>query len=155
MPLSQTAVDNLNANAQVLIEFQRWAEAENERIAENFTNAAEAYEKVDQEYKDKLNDPGREAAVDAIQLPAPKFPSRHFPSCRPLRLLRRRRVQHRSPQTQAIQWSATRVCHSKRRWCDWQKAAQRSRCTPIGFPGDWEGDAADAAFARMNDFATG
>ena len=72
LPSTNDAIANLNANAQSLKEFVRWAEVENQRIAEMLDIAAQAYQKVDDDYGRALDNPERAAAVEAITIPAPQ-----------------------------------------------------------------------------------
>ena len=72
LPSTNDAVANLNANAQSLKEFVRWAEVENQRIAEMLDIAAQAYQKVDDDYGRAIDNPERAGAVEAITIPAPQ-----------------------------------------------------------------------------------
>ena len=80
LPSTNDAIANLNANAQSLKEFVRWAEVENQRIAEMLDNAAQAYQKVDDDYGKAIDDPERLSAVEAITIPAPQTPPPEIPS---------------------------------------------------------------------------
>ncbi len=57
LPLAKDAVDNLNDNARMLADYQTWAEAENNAIAEMLINAAKAYEEIDNEYQGRSTIP--------------------------------------------------------------------------------------------------
>src|SRR5689334_16110242 len=72
VPSTNDAIANLNENAQSLKEFERWAEVENQRIAEMLEIAAQAYQKVDDDYGTAIDNPERTTAVDAISVPAPQ-----------------------------------------------------------------------------------
>jgi hypothetical protein len=72
LPSTNDAIANLNDNAQSLKEFERWAEVENRRIAEMLEIAAAAYQKVDDDYGEAIENPERVAAVDAITIPDPQ-----------------------------------------------------------------------------------
>ena len=69
VPSTSDAIANLNANAQSLKEFERWAEVEHQRIAEMLDIAAAAYQKVDDDYGKAIENPERVAAVEAITIP--------------------------------------------------------------------------------------
>ena len=83
LPSTNDAIANLNDNAQSLKEFVQWAEVENQRIAEMLDIAAQAYQKVDDDYGRALDNPERAAAVEAITIPAPTDAAARNPrSCR-------------------------------------------------------------------------
>ncbi|MGV0791218.1 PPE domain-containing protein [Mycolicibacterium sp. XJ1819] len=154
LPLAKTAVTKLNENARVLIEYQKWAQAENTRIAEMLTNAAAAYEKIDTEYKDKLDDPGRRSAINAIPLPAPATELPPLPDS-----------PSASTGVSAAGYSDVKKTETDLSAGDHGSsldAVQAEWTTAQGFVEshamqkvdvDWEGEAADSAFARMNAFS--
>lgn len=155
VPLAGDAASNLNDNARTLHEFQAAAETENERVAEMLNLAAAAYQKVDDDYKGKLDESNRLAAVDAITVPVPSTPMPTIPDN--VGLLTVLSADYADVETThgqlnnaeggasamvaAIQWSVMG---------DFAEAhAQKLEVAPEG----WEGDAADAAYARMNAFS--
>src|SRR4029079_11368984 len=79
VPSTTDAIANLNENAQSLKAFERWAEVENQRIAEMLEIAAQAYQKVDDDYGTAIDDPERAAAIEAISVPAPQTQPHDIP----------------------------------------------------------------------------
>ncbi|SEH56700.1 hypothetical protein SAMN04489835_1522 [Mycolicibacterium rutilum] len=154
LPSSSAAVANLNANAQSLLEFQNWAEAENKRIAEMLKIAAGEYRRVDEQYGQALDNPERRAAVEAIAVPAPSTPPAPVPT--PVGAQQSLEANGYSDvyQTQADLTSPDDGASLKTAMLQWALASKRTADkVPSPPPGDWEGEAADAAFARMTEFA--
>ncbi|KUH94364.1 hypothetical protein [Mycobacterium sp. IS-3022] len=153
LPSSAAAVANLNDNAQSLLGFQRWAEAENQRIAEMLQIAAEAYTEVDETYGRVIEDPERRAAVDAIAVPAPSTPPPPLPT--PVGAPQSLDADGYSDvhKTQADLSAGDDGASLKTAMLQWSVAATRIRGNAPRPPaGDWEGAAADAAYARMAEF---
>ena len=130
----------------MLTGLQQWAEAENERLAQNFTNAAAAYEAVDAQYKaGSTTRPPR--ALDPFTARTDGSTARA--SC------------HRRPRRRPTAAATSKV---PRRTTDLNNGDQgaslilrrpTSRRPPvrrhpleIRFPRSWEGEAADAARTR-------
>ncbi|MGE2722392.1 PPE domain-containing protein [Mycolicibacterium celeriflavum] len=154
LPSSAAAVANLNANAQSLLEFQRWAETENQRIAEMLQIAADAYIRVDEACGRAIEDPARQAAVEAIAIPAPATP----PPAPPHPVGAPQRIDAGGYSdvygTQADLIAGDDGASLKAAMLQWGLAATRVRDNAPRPPsGDWEGRAADAAYARMTEFA--
>lgn len=150
---SAAAVTNLNANAQSLLEFQQWAEAENQRIAEMLAIAANAYTEVDENCGKVIDDPARRAAVEAITVPAPATP----PPTPPNAVGAPRRLDAAGysdvHKTQADLVAGDNGASLKTAMLQWGLASTRVRDNAPRPPsGDWEGRAADAAYARMTEF---
>lgn len=153
LPSSAAAVANLNANAQSLLEFQRWAETENQRIAETLQIAADAYTRVDETCGRAIEDPARQAAVESIVVPAPATP----PPAPPHPVGAPQRVDAGGysdvHNTQADLTAGDDGASLKAAMLQWGLAAGRVRDNAPRPPsGDWEGRAADAAYARMAEF---
>ncbi|OBI82482.1 hypothetical protein [Mycobacterium sp. E740] len=153
LPSSSAAVANLNDNARSLLDFQRWAEAENQRIAEMLQIAADAYTEVDENYGRAIDNPERRAAVDAIAVPAPATspgaPPMPVGPPQPLEASGYSDVR----QTQAELIAGDNGASLKAAMLQWSLAATRIKNnTPRPPGGDWEGAAADAAYARMREF---
>nr|WP_090278103.1 hypothetical protein [Mycolicibacterium komanii]CRL73466.1 PPE family protein [Mycolicibacterium komanii] len=153
LPSSAAAVANLNANARSLLEFQRWAEAENQRIAETLRIAADAYTRVDETNGRAIEDPARRAAVEAIAVPAPATPPPPLPN--PVGAPQRVDAAGYSDvhRTQVDLTAGDDGASLKAAMLQWGLAATRVRDNAPRPPGgDWEGRAADAAYARMAEF---
>lgn len=153
LPSSAAAVANLNDNAQSLLGFQRWAEAENQRIAEMLQIAAEAYTEADETYGRVIEDPERRAAVEAIPVPAPATPPPPLPT--PVGAPRSLDAGGYSDvhKTQADLIAGDNGASLKTAMLQWSMAATRVRDNaPRPAAGDWEGAAADAAYTRMAQF---
>ncbi|OBK76376.1 hypothetical protein [Mycobacterium sp. 1164985.4] len=154
LPSSAAAVANLNANAQSLLEFQRWAETENQRVAEMLQIAADAYTEVDETCGRAIENPNRRAAVDAIAVPAPATPPPALPhpvgTPQPLDAAGYSDVH----ETQADLVAGDNGASLKMAMLQWGLASNRARdAAPRPPSGDWEGRAADAAYARMAEFS--
>ncbi|WP_260993019.1 PPE domain-containing protein [Mycobacterium deserti] len=153
LPSTSDAIANINANAEALLGYQRWAEAENNRIAEMLSIAAEAYQKVDTEYGVALENPERQAAVAAIPIPAPSTPAPPMPE--PPAAPRALDANGYSDvhKTQSELTAGDQGASLKAAMAQWAVASKRvAGNAPNPPPGDWEGDAADAAFTRMSNF---
>lgn len=153
VPSTADAIANLNQNAQSLKEFEEWAKVENQRVAEMLEIAAQAYQKVDDEYGIALDNPERAAAVDAISIPSPPTPAPEIPAPAGTPRLLDASGYRNVIQTQ-IELSAPDTGASlKNAMLYWSSASNRVKGNkPKPPPGDWEGDAADAAYARMTAF---
>ncbi|WP_333889839.1 PPE domain-containing protein [Mycolicibacterium gadium] len=153
VPSTVDAIANLNQNARSLKEFEEWAKVENQRIAEMLEIAAQAYQKVDDEYGIALDNPERAAAVDTISIPSPPTPAPEIPSPADTPRLLDASGYRNVIQTQ-IELSAPDTGASlKNAMLYWSAASNRVKGNkPKPPPGDWEGDAADAAYARMTAF---
>ncbi|MBY0285900.1 MAG: hypothetical protein K2X52_01955 [Mycobacteriaceae bacterium] len=153
VPSTADAIANLNQNAQSLKEFEEWAKVENQRIAEMLEIAAQAYQKVDDEYGVALENPERVAAIDAISIPSPPTPAPAIPAPAGAPRLLDASGYRNVIQTQ-IELSAPDTGASlKNAMLYWSAASNRVKGNkPKPLPGDWEGDAADAAYARMTAF---
>ena len=154
LPVATDAVNNLNANARALIDFQKWAEAENQRLAESFTNAAAAYEQVDNQYRDRLNDPGRQAALDQIQLPEPTVQLPPLPEPPSTPTAPDGGGYSEVKKTHGDLSAGDHGASLATAQTDWTTAAKSVEVhSKFEFPTDWEGDAAHAAFTRLNSFS--
>lgn len=155
LPATKDAVANLNDNAQSLTQFEQWAEVENHRIAEMLEIASAAYQKVDDDYGRAIEDPDRAAAVDAITIPDPATPPPQLPG--PVGTLRLLDASGYSnvTQTQADLTAPDSGASLKTAMLQWGVASKRiENNKPKPPPGNWEGDAADAAYARMTAFGS-
>ncbi|WP_326548832.1 hypothetical protein QGN32_12340 [Mycolicibacterium sp. ND9-15] len=153
LPSSSAAVANLNDNAKSLLEFQEWAEKENRRIAEMLQTAADAYQRVDETYGRVITDPGRRAAVEAIPIPAPATAPPATPT--PVGAPRTLDASGYSDvhKTQAELTSPDDGSSLKVAMLQWAAAARHVEAKAPRPPGgDWEGEAADAAYSRMTEF---
>ncbi|MGA9376592.1 MAG: hypothetical protein WBV64_16500, partial [Mycobacterium sp.] len=74
LPNTQSAVDNLNANAETLAGYQRMADQQNRKLNEMLRITAGEYREVDAKYADRINSEERAGAVDAIAAPEPGTP---------------------------------------------------------------------------------
>ena len=79
VPSTNDAIANLNENAQSIKDFEEWAKVENQRIAEMLEIAAAAYQKVDNDYGNAIDNLERAAAIDAIGVPSPQTPPPEIP----------------------------------------------------------------------------
>ncbi len=155
LPSTTVAIANLNDNAQSLKEFEQWAEVENRRIAEMLDIAAAAYQKVDDDYGRAIENPERVAAVEAITIPDPPTlpPGIPGPPGAP-RLLGADGYSNVN-QTQAELTAPDTGTSLKTAMLQWGVASKRvDNNKPKPPPGNWEGEAADAAYARMTAFGS-
>ena len=153
LPSTNDAIANLNANAQSLKEFERWAEAENQRMPRCSTIAAQAYQKVDDDYGNALDNPERAAAVEAITIPSPHTQPPEIPGPPSTPRLLDASGYKNVNQTQAELTAPDAGTSLKTAMLQWGIASNRvENNKPKPPPGDWEGDAADAAYARMTTF---
>jgi hypothetical protein len=155
LPATSAAIANLNDNAQSLREFERWAEVENQRIAEMLDIAAAAYQKIDDDYGRAVENPERVVAVDAITIPDPQTqpPEISSPAGTP-RLLDASGYSNVN-QTQAELTAPDTGTSLKTAMLQWGVASERvENNKPKPPPGNWEGEAADAAYARMTTFGS-
>ena len=155
LPSTNDAIANLNDNARSLKEFEGWAEVENRRIAEMLDNAAAAYQKVDDAYGKAIEDPERQSAVEAITIPDPQTPPPEIPSPAGTPRLLDASGYSNVPQTQADLTAGDNGTSLKTAMLQWGIASKRvENNKPKSPPGDWEGEAADAAYARMTTFGS-
>jgi hypothetical protein len=155
VPSTTDAIANLNANAQLLKEFERWAEVENLRIAEMLEIAAQAYQKVDADYGTAIDNPERTTAIDAIAVPAPQTQPPEIPGPASTPRLLDASGYSNVKQTQAELTAPDTGTSLKTAMLQWGIASKRvENNKPKPPPGDWEGDAADAAYARMTTFGS-
>jgi hypothetical protein len=153
VPSTSDAIANLNANAQSLTEFERWAEVENQRIAEMLEIAAQAYQKVDEEYGTALDNPERAAAVAAITVPVPQTQPPEIPTSASNPRILDASGYSNVTKTQAELTAPDTGTSLKTSMLLWGVASKRvENNKPKPPPGDWEGEAADAAYARMTTF---
>jgi hypothetical protein len=146
------AIANLNSNAQVLQEYSQWAYAENQRIATMLENAARAYQKVDEQYGRAMENPERQAAVEAIPVEAPPAPP-PLPAPTAVPQLLNASGYSTVPQTDGSLRAGDHGNSLKNAMGQWVGTANRLKANaPNKPPGSWEGDAADAAYARMQSF---
>ncbi|BBY80983.1 hypothetical protein H7I53_04935 [Mycolicibacterium pulveris] len=154
LPLAKDAVDNLNEIARVLTGYQNWAEAENRHIAEMLDDAAAAYARVDDTFGDRLDDPGRRAAIEEIALPTASTPLPALPD-----------GPTTPRQLSAGEYSDVKKTHGDLNAGDhgaslqmaevqWGLASAfvESHAAPREVT-NWEGAAADTAHARMTAFS--
>ena len=153
LPSTSDAIANLNDNARSLKEFERWAEVENQRIAEMLEIAAQAYQKVDDDYGKAIENPERAAAVEAITIPEPPTQPPEIPSPAGTPRLLDASGYSNVNQTQAELTAPDAGTSLKTAMLQWAVASNRvENNKPKPPPGNWEGEAADAAYARMNTF---
>ncbi len=155
LPSSGDAIANLNDNAQSLKEFERWAEVENQRIAEMLDIAAAAYQKVDDDHGKAIDNPERVAAVDAITIPDPPTQPPDIPSPAGTPHLLDASGYSSVNQTQAELTAPDTGTSLKTAMLQWGVASKRvENNKPKPPPGNWEGEAADAAYSRMTTFGS-
>ena len=155
LPATSDAVANLNDNAQSLKEFEQWAEVENRRIAEMLDIAAAAYQKVDDDYGKAIENAERIAAVEAITIPDPATQPPGIPSPPGAPRLLDAGGYSNVNQTQAELTAPDTGTSLKTAMLQWGVASKRvENNKPKPPPGNWEGDAADAAYARMAAFGS-
>ena len=153
VPSTNDAIANLNENAQSLKEFEEWAKLENQRIAETLEIAAAAYQKVDDHYGNALDNPERAAAIDAISVPSPQTPPPEIPGPASTPRLLDASGYSDVKKTQDELTAPDTGASLKNAMLYWFAATNRVKNNkPKPPPGDWEGDAADAAYARMTTF---
>jgi hypothetical protein len=157
LPSTLAAIENLNTNARTLADFQEWGQAEKNRLADMLIGAADEYERVDREFGMNIEDPDRQAAVAAIANPEPGGPETPLPDESPPQ--KRVDASGYSPvPTTEEQFNAGAGTASL-------EAASDAFISNASFlenqaqdemppPGDWEGQAADAAFSRLSDFSS-
>jgi hypothetical protein len=154
LPLASDAVANLKQNADTLQGFQAVAEAQNQHLHGAFTSAANAYTAVDENESTRFGEPGRQAAVDAIPIPPSTTQLPAIPDGPAL-----------TPVT-ASEYSSVLDTQSALKDGDagqsLRQAAsaygERGRAMGANAQGDfptttWEGDAADAAYTRLNEYS--
>lgn len=155
LPSTNDAIANLNDNAQSLKDFEEWAKVENQRIAEMLEIAAAAYQKVDNEYGNALDNPERLAAIEAISIPSPQTPPPEIPAPASTPRLLDASGYSDVKKTQTDLNAPDAGVTLKNALLYWYAASNRvENNKPKPPPGDWEGDAADAAYARMTKFGS-
>ncbi|ULE34840.1 PPE domain-containing protein [Mycobacterium sp. IDR2000157661] len=154
LPVAQAAAANLNANARVLEQYRRWAEAENRRTAEMLRIAARAYDDIDTRYADRFDDPARTAALEAVSVPVPSTPMPPLPDApaamQPLSAGDYSDVD----TTQRLLSGGDHGASLDVAQVHWGLAARSAQghAAPAKVT-NWEGDAADAARERMTTFS--
>lgn len=155
VPSTSDAIANLNDNARSLKDFEEWARIENQRIAEMLEIAAAAYQKVDDDYGTALDNPERASAIDAINIPSPQTPPPEIPTPASTPRLLDASAYSDVKKTQAELTAPDAGATLKNALLYWYAASKRvENNKPKPPPGDWEGDAADAAYARMTAFGS-
>jgi hypothetical protein len=155
LPSTRDAIANLNENAQSLKEFEQWAEVENRRIAEMLDIAATAYQKVDDDYGRAIENPERVAAVEAITIPEPPTQPPQIPGVPGTPRLLDAGGYSNVNLTQAELTAPDAGTSLKTAMLQWGVASKRvENNRPKPPPGNWEGEAADAAYARMAAFGS-
>jgi hypothetical protein len=153
VPSTADAIANLNENAQSLRSFEEWARVENQRIAEMLEIAAQAYQKVDDDYGAALDNPERAAAIDAMGIPDPQTQPPEIPSPAATPRLVDASQYSDVKKTQAALTAPDAGTSLKNAMLYWLAASNRVENNKPKPPhGDWEGDAADTAYARMTTF---
>ncbi|MBJ7383258.1 MAG: hypothetical protein JHC55_02050, partial [Mycolicibacterium sp.] len=150
---SDAWAENLNENARHLAEYQRLAKSENDRLVESFNTAADAYRRVDEEYAGDIEDPGRAAKAEEVSLPAPEratlpddMGSLSAPSAGGYQDVEATQQALASGDHGATVEAAIQEWRQQAQFTSVNGALQVSTT-------DWEGEAADAAFARSNAFS--
>jgi hypothetical protein len=152
--VARSAAVNLNENARVLEQYQKWAEAENKRTAEMLRIAATAYEDVDAKYGDRFDAPGRQADIEAITVPVPSTPMPALPDGPPAMQPLSAGDYSDVNQTQQLLTAGDQGASLDVAEVHWAQAATsvQAHAAPQKVT-SWEGDAADAARERMNKFS--
>lgn len=148
------AAANLNENARVLEQYQRWAEAENTRTAEMLRIAAKAYADIDEKYADGFDDPGRTADLQAVSVPVPATPMPPLPDG-PAAMQKLSAGDYSDVNTtQQLLSAGDHGASLQVAEVHWGLAATsaQAHAAPLKVT-SWEGDAADAARDRMNKFS--
>ena len=153
LPLAHDAVANLNENAKVLQQYQDCARAESEHLHQSLTTAADAYAAVDQKYRDRLDDPGRAADIEAINLPAPSTAMPPIPGGPSTKLLDPGGYSD-IEATQAQLASGDHGAALSTAAVQWGLTADQLQTNAVGqrTAQGWEGEAADAAYTRINSY---
>jgi hypothetical protein len=146
------AVENLNANASALQGYWQYAETENQNIMDSFRGAADAYEKVDQQYGTAIDNPERAAAVEQITLPGPTNPLPPLPEAPSFGAVEPGSYSDVETTQQLLsEGDGGASLHIAA--VNWGIAASHLDAR-AGLPNitEWEGDAADAAYRRHDRF---
>ncbi|MBI3224114.1 MAG: hypothetical protein HYZ39_03535 [Mycolicibacterium cosmeticum] len=152
LPLAVSAAANLNSNAEALQQHQKIAEAEGHRLGEMLDSAAAAYDEVDEKYKTTLDDPQRHSAVEAITLRPPSTPLPPLPDGPSAPESLDGGGYSNIEQTQALLLSGNEAS-LRSAAVEWGLAADSADgARPMRDATDWEGEAADAAHKRLNDY---
>lgn len=155
---AQTAVDNLNANAKTLAEHQEYGKKQGQRLAETLRLVASAYETVDHNAMENINNtiPGAAPAPPAPvtpgtnTVPAPTAPQplpiqRGMASGDYMEVMAAQGALLTGDQAASLQAAAT----------TWAQNGATLATAAEGFElssVNWEGEAADAAYRSFNDY---
>lgn len=152
LPLAITATANLNDNAAELQQYQKLAEAQGHRLGEMLDSAAKAYDEVDEKYKTTLDDPQRHAAVEGITLSPPSTPLPPVPEAAPAPKAPNASGYSNIEQTHAqlLSGSDASLRAAAVQWGLAADSAEGAR--PPKNTSDWEGEAADAAHQRLDEY---
>jgi hypothetical protein len=153
LPLADAAASNLRQNAEALQGLQAVAQSQNEYLHQAFINVALAYQKVDENEATRIESPARTAAVDAIPVPAPPTQMPPIPNISALKAL------DASGYSGVL--DTQNALHSPDGGASLRTAAgaYAARAQAMGanaqhdYPTTWEGDAADAAYKRLNEYS--
>ncbi|MEO3759851.1 hypothetical protein ABGB19_16380 [Mycobacterium sp. B14F4] len=154
LQVAKSAAANLNENARVLEQYQKWAEAENKRTAEMLRTAAKSYDDVDRKYAENFDDPGRAADLDAVSVPVPATPMPPLPEGPPAMQALSAGDYSDVNTTQQLLSAGDHGASLDVAEVHWGLAATsaQAHAAPPKVT-NWEGDAADAARDRMNKFS--
>jgi hypothetical protein len=152
LPLAVTATANLNDNAAELQQYQKLAEAQGHRLGEMLDSAAKAYDEVDEKYKTTLDDPQRHAMVEGITLAPPTTPLPPVPDAPPAPKTPDASGYSNIEQTHAqlLSGSDASLRAAAVQWGLAADSAEGAR--PPKNTKDWEGEAADAAHQRLDEY---
>ena len=155
---AQTAVDNLNANAETLAEHQEYGKKQGQRLAETLRLVASAYATVDHNAMENINTtiPGAAPAPPAPvtpganTVPAPTAPQplptrRSMQSGDYMEVMAAQDALLNGDQAASLQAAAT----------TWAQNGATLATAAEGFElssVNWEGEAADAAYRSFNDY---
>lgn len=152
LPLAVAAAANLNANAEALQQHQKIAEAEGHRLGEMLDSAAAAYDEVDERYKTALDNPERHAAVEGITVAPPSTPLPPLPDGPSAPESLDAGGYSDIEQTHALLLSGNEAS-LRMAAVQWGLAADSADgARPMKNVTDWEGEAADAAHKRLDDY---
>lgn len=153
LPNTQAAVDNLNANAETLARYQTMADQQNRKLNEMLRITAGEYRKVDEKYAAKLDSDERAGAVDAIAVPEPDTQVTPVPELAPFVPVSAGGYAD-VEKTQQDLLDGDHGASLQGAIAQWTAAAAATRRNDTGgFPTNWEGEAADAAMAQLNEYA--
>lgn len=154
VPLSVTAVANLNDCANSLMAYQNCGKAQSERLAGMLNDTARQYQNVDTEYAGRMDDPGRLTKVNAIAVPPPSTPPPTLPDApKPPAMVsaagystveQNDQQLNSGPGTGALESAST----------DYKDAANMLANVEAPHFENWEGTAATAAMDRFKELYT-